>query len=68
MQIQKQGRFGDHPIRNWCPDRARVVLTLGRMMFQFEQAGNGEDLKNRVFTCTPNLLKGLVLLTVQEGM
>ena len=37
-------------------------------MFQSEQAGNGEGLKNRVFTCTPNLLKSLVLLTVQEGM
>jgi hypothetical protein len=38
------------------------------MMFQFGQAGNGEGLKNRVFTCTPNLLKNLVLLTAQEGM
>jgi hypothetical protein len=38
------------------------------MMFQFEQAGNGEGLKNRVFTCTQNLLKSLALLAVQEGM
>jgi len=44
-----------------CPDS-------GRMMLQFEQAGNGEGLKNRLFTCTPNLLKSLVLLTAQEGM
>ena len=31
--------------------RARVVFTLGRIMVQFEQAGNGEGLENRVFTC-----------------
>jgi len=34
-------------------------------MFQFEQAGNGEGLENRVFTCilfcTPNLLNWLAL-------
>jgi len=66
--FQKQGRFRNHPIKELCQDRARVILTLGRMMFQSEQAGNGEGLKNRVFTCTPNLLKSLVLLTVQEGM
>jgi hypothetical protein len=37
-------------------------------MFQFEQVGNGEGLENRVFTCTPNSLSGLVLLAIQEGM
>jgi len=38
------------------------------MMFQFEQPDNGGGLENRVFTCIPNLLNRLVLLTVQEGM
>ena len=33
------------------PGTARVALTLGCMMFQFEQAGNGEGLENRGFTC-----------------
>jgi hypothetical protein len=33
------------------PDRARGVPTLGRMMFQFGQPGNGEGLENRVFSC-----------------
>ncbi len=33
------------------PYRARVVFTLGRIMCQFEQAGNREGLENRVFTC-----------------
>ncbi len=37
--------------RERCPDRARVVPTLGRMVFQFEQAGNGEGLENRAFIC-----------------
>ena len=37
-------------------------------MFQFEQAGNGEGLENRVSACTPNSLSRLVLLTVQKGM
>jgi len=40
----------------------------GGMMFQFEQAGNGEGLEDRVFICTPNSLSRLVLLTTNEGM
>ena len=27
------------------------VLTMGRMMFQPAQEGNGENLENRVFAC-----------------
>jgi len=45
-----------------------MVPTLARIMFQSEQAGNGEGLENPVFTCTPNLLKSLVLLTTRKGM
>ena len=50
MQIQKQGRFGNHH-QELCPDRARAALTMGRMMFEFEPAGNGEGLENRVLAC-----------------
>jgi hypothetical protein len=45
-----------------------MVPTLARIMFQSEQAGNGEGLENPVFTCTQNLPKSLVLLAAQEGM
>ena len=33
------------------PGSARAVLTLRRIVFQSEPAGNGEGLENRVFTC-----------------
>ena len=64
----KAKSFWKSPHQELCPDRARVVLTLGRMIFEFGLADNGEGLENRVFICTPNLLNSLVLSTVHEGM
>jgi len=51
MQFKSKVVLEITPSRTVAPDRARVVLTLLRMMFQFEQAGNGEGLENRGFTC-----------------
>jgi hypothetical protein len=39
------------PHQELRPDRARGVPTLGRMMFQFGQPGNGEGLENGVLSC-----------------
>jgi len=39
------------PHQELRPDNARVVLTLGRMMFEFERTSNGEGLENCVFRC-----------------
>jgi hypothetical protein len=55
--IQKARSFLEITHQGLCPDRARVVLTLGRMMFQFEPAGNGEGLENRVFACICAVLR-----------
>jgi hypothetical protein len=48
MQFKSKVVSEIHPSEN---SGARVVLTLGRMMFQFPQARNGEGLESRVFTC-----------------
>jgi hypothetical protein len=56
------------PNQKLRPDSARVVLTLGLIMFQVRPSGNGEGLENRVFFCSGNLLNSLDLLTDRERM